>query len=33
MLKLNSQIANWDKDPAQVQAITYDALGNVFMGF
>lgn len=32
MLKLNSQIANWDL-PGPVQAITYDQLGNVFMGF
>jgi hypothetical protein len=33
MLKLNSQIANWNLGPGRFQAITYDQLGNVFMGF
>jgi hypothetical protein len=30
---LARQIQNWGYDPSQVQAITYDAFGNVYFGF
>ena len=31
--RLIKQIENWGFDPKQVQAITYDANGNLYYGF
>ena len=31
--KMRQQILDWEYDPSTVQAITYDANGNVYFGF
>jgi hypothetical protein len=31
--KMRQQILEWEYDPSTVQAITYDANGNVYFGF